>query len=132
MDVRAGPFVRVLVAIGLVSCAPAAPDAMHGRTAAGPAAQVTYGTIVAERSAKFGEASGMGASILAALGDAAPGDAAPDDVGDEASSSSETEFIVRQDDGRIVSIVQSAEPQLVAGERVMIVHGGETRLAPAG
>jgi hypothetical protein len=40
-----------------------------------------------------------------------------------------TEFIVRADDGAILSFVQANDQALRKGDRVIIVHGEQTRLA---
>jgi len=42
------------------------------------------------------------------------------------------EFIVRADDGATLSIVQSNELGFRTGDRVVIVHDGQTRLARSG
>ena len=42
------------------------------------------------------------------------------------------EFIVGMDDGSTLSIVQNNEPGFHAGDRVVILHGGRTRLARPG
>ena len=76
-------------------------------------ANVSYGTILVARRAEAAP------GILAAVGEV-PG--ADDPV---------MEFIVREDDGQVVSVVEPGGSGLAPGERVMIVHGAETRLAAA-
>ena len=41
------------------------------------------------------------------------------------------EFIVRSDTGTVISVVQDNAAVLRAGDRVVILHEGETRLAPS-
>jgi len=76
-------------------------------------ANASYGTILVARRAEAAP------GILAAVGEV-PG--ADDPV---------MEFIVREDDGQVVSVVEPGGSGLAPGERVMIVHGAETRLAAA-
>jgi hypothetical protein len=40
------------------------------------------------------------------------------------------EYIVRSDDGRLISVVQPPAPALAPGLDVMIIRGGQTRLQP--
>lgn len=74
---------------------------------------VSYGTILVVRRAEAAP------GVLAAIGEV-PG---ADDPA--------IEFIVREDDGQVVSVVEPGGSRLTPGERVMIVHGAVTRLAAA-
>lgn len=74
---------------------------------------VGYGTILVVRRAEAAP------GILAAIGEV-PG---ADDPA--------MEFIVREDDGQVVSVVEPGGSKLTPGERVLILHGAETRLAAA-
>jgi hypothetical protein len=47
---------------------------------------------------------------------------------DSSDQGAAEEFIVRTDDGTILSIVQSNESGFHAGDRVLILYGGPTRL----
>jgi hypothetical protein len=47
-----------------------------------------------------------------------------------ANATSRVEFIVRADDGTTLSIVQPNDRGFRAGDRVVILHENETRLAP--
>lgn len=145
-------FAMVLVAAVLVPLALAgcgseskpAPQAVKPVVAPVPGkaspGNVSYGTIVVMRAvATAGGNGGLEApagaagstvrsSILVAIG------AASVPVGAEGAPATgiETEFIVREDDGRMISVVQGNEARLKRGERVMIIHGPETELAPLG
>ena len=87
----------------------------HPRPAADsiPPANVIYGTILVARQAEAAP------GVLAALG-VAPG-----------ADNPATEFIVREDDGQVISVVEPGGSRLMPGERVMIRQGPETSLAAA-
>jgi hypothetical protein len=115
-----GKFARVVVRIchnrlgliGLLACAGCAAGG-ESRTIgtgvpAGPA------IIVAARPLWQ---DGDGAAVLQVLGRA----------GGRMSGSS-SEFIVRTADGRLISIVQAAEPALYAGQAVTVLGGQQARL----
>lgn len=132
--------VAVLMALLLAGCASkittAVPASAAGASTVGHPADLSYGVIVAERPVMIGEtgaatgaaggASGgnIRASILTAIdGQAGSG-------GGATMPGEATEFIVRMDDGRTISVIQGDAQRLERGERVMIIHGAETRLAP--
>ena len=79
-----------------------------------------YGVIVAERSLS-GAAPGIRMAILTRLG------AAPVPVADTAA----VEFIVRDQAGQTLSVVQDNARRLRPGGRVAIRRGPPTRLSPA-
>ncbi len=114
-------------------------------------ADVSYGTILAERPVTVEAADSLGpavagpatggtagsasggdvrSSILAAIGDAGPGVQASGGVEAGVPTDNVIEFIILVDDGRTISVVQSNGFKLGPGARVMIIHGAETRLAP--
>lgn len=104
-----------LLVLVLAGCAahPAARSAM-----AGAAAPVT-GTIVAARHAPGRNRAGARDGVLDALGASA-----------EANTTSVTEFIVREESGAVVSVMQPDPTTLHPGERVRILRAGVTRLRP--
>jgi hypothetical protein len=78
-----------------------------------PPPNVIYGTILVARQAEAAP------GILAALG-TVPGTDNP-----------ATEFIIREDDGQVISVVEPGGSRLMPGERVMVRQGPETTLAAA-
>ncbi|MGH7122633.1 MAG: hypothetical protein ACREFP_27185 [Acetobacteraceae bacterium] len=137
---RAG-YGCVLIALVLAGCAgkttTAVPLSAGGASAVTHPVDLSYGTILVERPIMIGE------------GGAAPGEAGSVGGGDirasiltaiegqaesgvqETMPGGASEFIVRVDDGQTISVIQGDALRLRRGERVMIVHGAETRLAPA-
>jgi outer membrane lipoprotein SlyB len=132
------PAALALTALlGTASCAPgpAGPTV----TAAGQAAPVDYGVIVAVRPVPqpiSGRAAGprpgdrpgdVRATILAAVADTpAAADAAP-----APGQPTIFEFIIRRDDGQTLSVVQANHESLRPGERVALASGARTRLSRA-
>ncbi|MGH7069473.1 MAG: hypothetical protein ACREFO_05600 [Acetobacteraceae bacterium] len=135
----------VLLALALAGCGSESKPAVKPAVARAPGkvspgnvspGKMSYGTIVVERAvatprgngdleAPAGIAAGdVRSSILAAIG-VPPTESEP-------ATGSETEFIVREDDGSMISVVQGNEGRLKRGERVLIIHGPETELAPLG
>lgn len=104
-----GSVLPICFLLAVAACAGPRPRPV----AVSPPANVSYGTILVARQAEAAP------GVLAALGEAGAAD-------DPA-----VEFIVREDDGQVVSVVQPGGSRLAPGERVMIVHGAETRIAAA-
>ncbi len=144
-------FVGILVLLGVAGCAATNTNTTVPAAAIGQPASVSYGTILAERPVTIsGSNNGMGAlagaavggtagsfiggdvrsNILAAIGGALIGGLAGNTIQNEMTNGSATEFIIREDNGRTISVVQSNELRLQPGQRVMIIHGAETQLAP--
>lgn len=116
--------LRVVAALGLAGlelaglggCAAPPPPVV----AVAPGAPVLTGRIVSERPVVLRVAGAEG-GVLGALG-------AP--RGADGRLAPAIEFIVREADGRIVSVIQPAPTALHPGEAVRILRGGVTRLAP--
>ncbi|MGH7086742.1 MAG: hypothetical protein ACREFN_17325 [Acetobacteraceae bacterium] len=134
-------FGLVLLALALAGCAApskaVAPAAAHAAApwplpAVGHApGEVSYGTIIAERAADApagAAAIDLRSSILTAIG--APGPAALS--GGDPAIGNQTEFIIREDDGGTISVVAGDATRFRRGQRVMIIRGPETKLAPLG
>lgn len=142
----------LLAALALAGCASHATNTTLPPAAIGQVANVTYGTILAERQVAIeGHSDGVGAiagaavggtagsfiggdvrsNILAAIGGAALGGLAGNAAQNALNGGAATEFIIREDDGQTISVVQSNEQHLRTGERVMIIRGAETRLMAA-
>ena len=60
------------------------------------------------------------------------GDNSVDALGYDDGNPSLMEFIVRVDDGAVLSIVQTNEPGFRKGDRVIILRGDQTRIARPG
>ncbi len=147
-------FGLVLLALALAGCAArskavVAPAAAHAAApwplpaATHATGEVSYGTIIAERAVDASAGASPGASagaparaaaidlrssILTAIG--APGPAALS--GGDPATGNQTEFIIREDDGGTISVVEGDATRFRRGERVMIIRGPETKLAPLG
>jgi outer membrane lipoprotein SlyB len=112
------PFAMLLgVLTGLSSCATPPP-----RPAGEEVRQLTYGVIVSRRPIEAAAGGAMRGSILGALGSGPSASGAPAAL---------SEFIIRQDNGQTVSIVQADTGGLRPGERVVLSLGPRTLLAPA-
>ncbi|HQU01246.1 MAG: hypothetical protein B7Z78_02075 [Rhodospirillales bacterium 20-60-12] len=140
---------------GLAACAPTNTNTTYSTAAIGQTGYVTYGQILSERPvAVVGQGGGIGTlaggavgatagsfiggpgggavNVLGAIGGAIVGGLVGNAVGTSATSGQAVEFIIRQDDGTTISVVQTNELQLQPGDRVQIIRGNRTRLARAG
>ncbi len=105
-----GSILPICCLLAATGCAGPHPKPL----AATPASRnADTGTILVVRKAEAAP------GVLAAIGQAA----ATDDPA--------TEFIVREDDGQVISVVQPGGAGLGPGARVVILHGTATRLAAA-
>jgi len=108
--------LSAIALLNLSGCAPPAPS-----TPPAASAQAGTGTILSLRAvAPSIEQAPLRAALLVEAG------------GDRTGSRQFVEFIVRADDGATLSIVQENEPDFRAGDRVIILRGGQTRLARPG
>lgn len=114
----------LLVLLGVAACAPA-PTVPAAPTV--DAAGFWHGVIVAMRPVSIADPpagpADIRATILGAIGDQA--------LARQAGAGDATEFIVRGDDGRTLSVVQTNQDRLQPGERVMLSTGAHGRIAPA-
>lgn len=119
-------IAAVLALAGLCGCAGTRAVRDIGPDRVGPAAAVSHGTIIAMRNvvlpSPYPGLGVLGEVLLAGAADRPGSPAAP--------RAPEVEFIVRQDDGRTISVVQGDTNHFLAGQHVTIVHGARTRLAP--
>lgn len=117
---RRMPGLRLLVVLlALSSCTAPATLTPPLPPSPAPSEALGSGVIVARRSPP--PATPARHSVLAARG------AAPD-----AAAGGEVEFIVRADDGRPISVMQSDAGDLRTGDRVALIPGPRLRIAPAG
>jgi outer membrane lipoprotein SlyB len=116
------PALRLLaVLLALAGCTAPAAKAPVQAVSATPAAVPRAsggGVIVAVRPAS--RATPSRRSVLAALG-----------LGHAAAADDTVEFIVRGDDGAPISVMQADAGDLRTGDRVALIPGARTRIAPA-
>ena len=149
---RAAVAGCVLAALfGVAACAPQNTNTTYSGQDIGRAASVSFGTIVSMRPvAVQGEGTGLGAiggaaaggvagsfignndvrgNILGAIGGAIVGGVVGSAVEGGLSQGQAVEFILRDDSGQTISVVQTNEENFQVGERVVITRGARTRLA---
>ena len=117
-------FMCLAVVAAVAGCAPTAAPPPPAVSAATPNTPDT-GTIVSMRKVSVQPSSSPWRSVL--LADAATTRAANDVAG-----SGLMEFIVRTGDGAIISVVQANDGGFRTGDRVVILHDGQARLARPG
>jgi outer membrane lipoprotein SlyB len=146
-------FLHLAAALALVVAVPACGPANTASTftpgAVGMAAQVSHGTIIGSRPVQIqGGGSGIGgaggalagglagstiggdwrANMLAGVGGALVGGLAGSAVERGMNSGTAMEFVVREDSGGDIAVVQTNEESLQVGDRVMITRGDRVRL----
>jgi len=67
-------------------------------------------------------------NILGAIGGAIIGGLAGTMAERSATTGEAMEFIIREDDGQTISVVQTNEERFQAGERVVLTRGARTRI----
>ncbi|NKC33371.1 glycine zipper 2TM domain-containing protein [Roseomonas sp. BU-1] len=134
------------------ACAPRETGTTVTSRSLGTASSVSYGTIVGSRPVRVaGGGSGIGtvggavaggiagsfiggdtrSNLLAGLGGALLGGLAGTAAEGGLTQGSAIEFIVRQDNGGDIAVVQTNEQGLQAGDRVVITRGDRVRLSRA-
>jgi outer membrane lipoprotein SlyB len=149
-------LIPAIAALALVAalpgCAPRATGTTVSARNLGSAAYVSYGTIVGTRPVQVaGSGGGVGtaagavagglagsfiggdvrSNLLAGLGGALIGGLAGTAVEGGLSQGNAIEFIVREDGGGDIAVVQTNEQALQAGDRVVITRGDRVRLSRA-
>lgn len=135
--------------LSLAACAPLQPTSSYSREQIGRTATVMQGTIIAVRDVKIsGTSSGLGATagvvgggtagsyiggdvrsnILGAVGGAVIGGIAGAAIERAATEAGAVEFIIRQDNGQVVALVQTNEETLTIGEKVLILRSDRVRV----
>jgi len=136
----------------VAACAPQQTGNTYSADSIGRAASVSYGTIIGTRPVQIqGGGSGVGtaagavaggvagsfiggdwrSNALAGLGGAVLGGLAGNAIGRGVSSGQAVEFTIREDHGGDISVVQTDEEGLRAGDRVVIIRGDRTRISRA-
>jgi len=149
-------LLPMLGALALIAAVPACAPQNTGSTVSarslGGAASVSFGTIVGSRPVTVaGGGSGIGtlggaaaggiagsfiggdwrSNALAGIGGALLGGLAGTAVERGVSSGTAIEFIVREDRGNDIAVVQTNEEALQVGDRVVISRGDRVRLSRA-
>ena len=70
--------------------------------------------------------------MLGAIGGAVLGGVVGSAIENGASQSQAVEFIIREDSGQTISVVQTNEEDFRPGERVILTRGARTRIGHAG
>ncbi len=135
---------------GMAACAPRNTNTTYTGADIGRTAQVSYGVIVSMRPVTIqGGRTGVGtlggaaagatagsfiggdprANILGAIGGAIIGGIAGSAVESGMTTGQAMEFIIREDSGQTISVVQTNEEEFRPGERVVLTRGARTRIA---
>jgi outer membrane lipoprotein SlyB len=136
--------------LGMSACAPGNTNTTYTGADIGRTAQVSYGVIVSMRPVTIqGGQSGVGtlggaaaggvagsfiggdprSNILGAIGGAVLGGLAGSAVEGSTRTANAVEFIIREDSGQTISVVQTNEERFQPGERVVLTRGARTRIA---
>ena len=152
------PMVRVLPQLSALvfvfaaaACAPTNTNTVYSAGEIGRTASIQYGQILSMRpvtvqspnsgvgtlgGAAVGGVAGsfiggnnVRGNILGAVGGAIVGGIAGTLIENQSSTGTAIEFIIREDDGQTISVVQSNELGFQPGERVVLTRGARTRIA---
>ena len=137
----------------LTGCAPANTNTTYSAGEIGRTAQVSYGVIVSIRpvtvAARDTGLGGLGgaavgatagsfigrndvrANILGAIVGGVAGAVAGNAIENSVNTGQAAEFIIREDDGNTVSVVQTNEEGFRPGDRVVLTRGARTHIAHA-
>jgi outer membrane lipoprotein SlyB len=147
------PALALMTLAGLAACAPANTNTTYSSADLGRTASVSYGVIVSMRNvAVQGQSSGVGtlggaaaggvagsfigggvrSNIIGAIGGAIIGGLAGTAIEGAASSGNAVEFIIQEDNGQTIAVIQTNEEAFRPGERVVLTRGARTRIARAG
>ena len=144
------PAVGLVALLALGACAPRNTNTTYTGADIGRSAQVSYGVIVSMRPVTIqGGQSGVGTfggaaagatagsfiggdprmRILGAIGGAIVGGLAGSAAEGALSTGQAMEFIIREDSGQTVSVVQTNEENFQPNERIVLTRGARTRIA---
>ena len=144
------PAIGLVALLGMGACAPRNTNTTYTGADIGRSAQVSYGVIVSMRPVTIqGGQSGVGTfggaaagatagsfiggdprmRILGAIGGAIIGGLAGGAAEGSLSTGQAVEFIIREDNGQTISVVQTNEESFQPNERVVLTRGARTRIA---
>ena len=147
-----GPVALLGAVLALGACAPRNTNTTYTGADIGRSAQVSYGVVVSMRPVTIqGGQSGVGTfggaaagatagsfiggdprmRILGAIGGAIVGGLAGSAAEGALSTGQAVEFIIREDTGQTVSVVQTNEENFRPNERIVLTRGARTRIARA-
>ena len=147
-----GPVALLGAVLALGACAPRNTNTTYTGADIGRSAEVSYGVIVSMRPVTIqGGQSGVGTfggaaagatagsfiggdprmRILGAIGGAIVGGLAGSAAEGALSTGQAVEFIIREDTGQTVSVVQTNEENFRPNERIVLTRGARTRIARA-
>ncbi len=138
---------------GLTACAPVNTNSTYSSYDIGRTANLSYGVIVSMRNVEVqGQPTGIGtmggvavgattgsllgrgdprAGIVGVIAGAIVGGIAGSAIEASANTGYAVEFIIREDSGQTISVVQTNEDGFRPGERVVMTRGARTRLQHA-
>jgi outer membrane lipoprotein SlyB len=145
-------FAAGALLLAVPACGPSNTGSTFASRDLGRAAYVSYGTIVSSRPLQVAGSSGVGtlagaaagatagsfiggdtrSNILAGLGGAIVGGIAGGAIERSATGGTATEFVVREDRGVDIAVVQTNEEGLQTGDRVAISRSDRVRLSRLG
>ena len=141
------PVLILYLAVGLAACAPTPIDTPIAAPDIGRTRNLSYGVIVALRNIEVRNQTGIGTAGGAATGRLVGGDPRSNIIGAIAgaiiggvagtalektvNAGNAVEFIIREDNGQTISVVQINEDALRPGERIIVSRGARTRLQRA-
>ena len=147
------PAGALVALLGVSACAPTNTNSTYSSAAIGQPAAIGHGTIISMRpvivknpntglGATTGAVAGGAigstiggdwrANVLSAVGGALVGGVVGNAVENQTGTGQAVEFIIREDDGQTISVVQTNEDNFQPGERVTLVFGDRTRLTRGG
>ena len=151
---RIASVLALTAVLGMTACVPVYTNTTYSGADIGRSAQVSYGVILSMRGVMVQNNGGGGigtlagaaaggvagsfigggarANVLGAIGGAVLGGVVGSAIENGASQSQAVEFIIREDSGQTISVVQTNEEDFRPGERVILTRGARTRIGHAG
>lgn len=151
---RIASVLALTAVLGITACVPVYTNTTYSGADIGRSAQVSYGVILSMRGVMVQNNGGGGigtlagaaaggvagsfigggarANVLGAIGGAVLGGVVGSAIENGASQSQAVEFIIREDSGQTISVVQTNEEDFRPGERVILTRGARTRIGHAG
>jgi outer membrane lipoprotein SlyB len=127
----------VVTLLGVAACAPTNtkttyPAADIGRTRSGSCGVILSMrpvTVPGEQTVGYVGSNDVRADILRAIGGATVTGMAGTAAGQATTTGTAMEFIIREDSGQIISVVQTNGENFRPGERLLLTRGARTRIA---